>query len=168
MPDISPFLWFDHQAEEAANFYVSVFPGSRITEISRYGEAGPGAVGTAMVVAFELRDQSFQALNGGPHYSFTPAISFVVPCDHQTELDAIWDKLCDGGSAHACGWVTDRFGVTWQIIPRILSELLGDDDRDKANRVMEAMLKMVKLDFAQLRQAYAGEREMIAVIEDGR
>jgi predicted 3-demethylubiquinone-9 3-methyltransferase (glyoxalase superfamily) len=159
MPSINPFLWFDNQAEEAANFYISVFPGSRITEVSRYGDAGPGTPGSVMVVAFELNGQIFQALNGGPRYTFSPAISFFVPCETQAELDAIWDKLSAGGNAMACGWITDRYGVTWQIVPRVLLEMLRDDDRARADRVMEAMFGMVKLDVPALQAAFAGSSQ---------
>jgi predicted 3-demethylubiquinone-9 3-methyltransferase (glyoxalase superfamily) len=159
MPSLNPFLWFDNQAEEAANFYISVFPGSRITEVSRYGDAGPGTPGSVMVVAFELNGQTFQALNGGPRYTFSPAISFFVSCETQAELDAIWDKLSDGGNPMACGWITDRYGVTWQIVPRVLLEMLSDEDRVRADRVMEAMLEMVKLDVPALQAAFAGSSQ---------
>jgi predicted 3-demethylubiquinone-9 3-methyltransferase (glyoxalase superfamily) len=158
MQPIAPMLWFDSQAEEAADFYVSVFPDSKITSVQRYGEAGPGPAGTAMVVAFTLRGQEFSALNGGPIYQFTPAISFVVDCITQDDVDHYWDGLLAGGGEPVqCGWLTDRFGVSWQVVPRRLAELIGDPDPEKAKRVTAAMLKMIKLDIAGLEAAYAGE-----------
>ena len=155
MQKINPFLWFDTQAEEAAKFYTSVFKNSRIVSVSRYGEAGPGPKGTAMSVTFELEGQRYLALNGGPQFKFTPAISFFVNCDSQQEVDDLWSKLSAGGKEERCGWLTDRFGLSWQIIPKALGELLGDPDREKANRVMQAMLKMVKIDIAGLQRAYS-------------
>ena len=149
-------LWFDSQGEEAAAFYASIFPDSKIGRISRYGEAGPGPAGTAMTVEFELSGQPFVALNGGPQYSFTPAISFQIPCADQAEVDYYWDRLSDGGQEVACGWVTDRFGVSWQVVPTVLPELLGGPDPEAAQRATAAMLSMVKLDIAALQQAYAG------------
>lgn len=154
MKKITPFLWFNDQAEEAVNFYTSIFKNSRITQIERYGEAGPGKPGSVMTTAFELNGQEFLALNGGPEYSFTPAISFYVPCETQEEVDYLWERLTKGGQEVQCGWLTDKFGLSWQIVPTVLSELLGDKDRAKANRVMEAMLQMVKLDIGKLKQAY--------------
>ncbi len=154
MRRITPFLWFDHQAEEAANLYVSVFPGSRIVSVSRYGEAGPGPKGSVMTVAFELDGQAFTALNGGPLFRFTEAISFVVDCKTQEEVDRYWGKLSEGGHEGQCGWLKDRFGLSWQIIPSTLGEMLTDPDPGKARKVMEAMLRMKKIDVAELRKAY--------------
>jgi len=156
MPAITPFLWFDTQAEEAARLYCSIFPNSRILNTSRYGEGGPGPAGQVMTVTFELDGQRFTALNGGPRYSFTEAVSFVVPCETQVELDAIWDPLLEGGKAQACGWLKDRFGLSWQVIPAALARLMSDPDRAKSGRVMQAMLKMVKFDIAELERAARG------------
>ena len=156
MPKITPFLWFDHEAEEAANFYVTVFPNSKIVTTSRYGEAGPGKAGSVMVVSFELDGQVFSALNGGPHMQINGAVSFVIDCADQAEVDWYWDKLADGGQTSQCGWLTDRFGVTWQVVPEALLRLLGDADRQKANRVMQAMLKMTRIEIDKLEAAYAG------------
>ena len=142
---IRPFLWFNDNAEEAANFYVSLFPNSKITNVSRYQEGTPGEPGKVMLVNFELEGLQFLALNGGPIYEFNNAVSFYVDCSDQTEVDHLWDRLGEGGKEIQCGWITDRFGLTWQIVPRILGELLGGDDQEKAGRVMQAMLKMVKL-----------------------
>ena len=157
MKDVSPFLWFDDQAEDAASFYTSIFPNSKITDVSRYGEAGPAARGTVMVVAFELNGQRILALNGGPKFKFTEAISFLVNCETQEEVDDLWEKLGDGGEHGPCGWLKDRYGLSWQIVPTALTELLGDADREKANRVMEAMLQMSKIEIDELRRAYEGE-----------
>jgi predicted 3-demethylubiquinone-9 3-methyltransferase (glyoxalase superfamily) len=157
MPSITPFLWFDTRAEDAATLYVSVFPNSRICDVTRYGAAGPGPEGQAMTVVFELDGQRMTALNGGPHFQFSEAISFVVPCETQGEIDAYWDKLtANGGAPGQCGWLKDRFGLSWQIVPKALAELVGDRDPAKARRATEAMLKMTKLDIAGLRQAHAG------------
>jgi predicted 3-demethylubiquinone-9 3-methyltransferase (glyoxalase superfamily) len=156
MPKISPFLWFDHQAEQAANFYVSVFKNSKVLSISRYGDAGPGPQGSVMTVSFELDGQEFIALNGGPQFKFNEAISFSVDCQTQQEVDEYWSKLTAGGEEVACGWLKDKYGLSWQINPSILGKMLGDPDRTKANRVMEAMLKMKKIDIAGLQQAYDG------------
>src|SRR5262249_6221141 len=131
MQKITPFLWFDKEAEEAANFYVSVFNNSKIVSVGRYGDAGPGPKGTAMSVTFELEGQRFFALNGGPRYTFTPAISLFVNCETQDEVDALWDKLCDGGKPNRCGWLTDKYGLSWQIIPSVLGNLLQSQDREK-------------------------------------
>jgi len=150
---ITPFLWFDGQAEDAARFYVSIFENARITDTSYYGEAGPGAKGKVLSVTFELDGQELIALNGGPHYAFTPAVSFFISCETQVEVDGFWDKLAAGGQIQQCGWVTDRFGLTWQVVPSILGKLLQDKDRAKSQRVMQAMLKMKKLDIAGLEQA---------------
>jgi predicted 3-demethylubiquinone-9 3-methyltransferase (glyoxalase superfamily) len=154
MPQITPFLWFDTQAEEAAEFYVSVFPDSRVLEVARYGEAGPGPAGRAMTVRFELDGQEFLALNGGPEQRFTEAVSFVVSCTSQEEVDGYWERLSEGGEEGVCGWLKDRYGLSWQVVPTILSELLTDPDREKADRVMHAMLQMKKIEIAGLQEAY--------------
>jgi predicted 3-demethylubiquinone-9 3-methyltransferase (glyoxalase superfamily) len=154
MQKITPFLWFDSQAEEAATFYTSLFKNSRITGISRYGEAGPGPKGAVMTVNFELDGQKFMALNGGPVFKFTPAISLFVNCETQEEVDDLWKKLSAGGEKSRCGWLTDKYGVTWQIIPTILGKLMGDPDRKKAGQVMKAMLQMDKIDIKRLEEAY--------------
>ena len=151
---ITPFLWFDNRAEEAANFYVSIFKNSRIGTISRYGEGGPGPKGSVMTVAFQLDGQSFTALNGGPHFKFTEAVSFVVNCDSQKEVDEFWEKLSVGGSEGQCGWLKDKFGLSWQIVPTALMEMLQDKDPKKSQRVMQALMKMKKLDVPTLRRAY--------------
>ena len=156
MPKVSPFLWFDTQAEEAANFYVSVFKNSKITNVNRYGEAGPGKPGSVMTVAFELDGQEFTALNGGPDYRFTHAISFVVNCKDQTEVDYFWDKLSEGGEEVQCGWLRDKYGLSWQVVPEGLGDVLSGDDDEGSQRAMEAMLQMKKLDIDALRRAYAG------------
>ncbi|PYV95542.1 MAG: hypothetical protein DMG89_20905 [Acidobacteria bacterium] len=156
MPKITPFLWFDNQAEEAANFYVSIFKNSKIVNVSRYGEAGPGPKGSAMTVVFQLDGQEFIALNGGPHFKFTEAISFSVDCKTQQEVDEYWEKLSAGGKPGQCGWLKDKYGLSWQIVPSILGQLLGDKDPQKSKRAMEAMLKMTKLDIAALQRAYEG------------
>jgi predicted 3-demethylubiquinone-9 3-methyltransferase (glyoxalase superfamily) len=155
MQKITPFLWFDNQAEEAANFYISIFKNSAIKEVVRYGEAGPGPAGSAMTVSFELEGQAFTALNGGPIFKFTEAISFYVNCQSQAEVDELWARLTEGGEEGQCGWLKDKFGLSWQIVPNRLIELLGDPDPAKANRVMEAMLQMQKIDVPTLEQAYA-------------
>jgi predicted 3-demethylubiquinone-9 3-methyltransferase (glyoxalase superfamily) len=151
---ITPFLWFDNNAEEAMNFYISIFKNSRIKSISRYGEAGPGPKGTVMVGSFELDGQEFTALNGGPRFKFTEAISFVVDCETQEEVDMFWTKLSAGGEESMCGWLKDKFGLSWQIVPRILFELMGDKDPEKSKRVMMAMLKMRKMEIKELQKAY--------------
>ncbi len=156
MPKISTFLWFDRQAEEAANFNVSIFPHSKIVKTARYGEAGPGAKGSVMTVAFELDGQPFVALNGGPEFTFTEAISLSVECKNQEEIDRFWTKLSAGGSQGPCGWLKDRYGLSWQVNPAILPEMLTDRDAKKADRVMAAMLKMHKIDIATLKKAYEG------------
>ena len=153
MQKISPFLWFNDQAEEAMNFYVSIFPNSIVLSVSRYGDAGPGAKGTVMVASFELNGQTFMALNGGPLFTFTEAVSFYVNCETQQEVDYFWDKLCEGGQPSRCGWLKDKFGVSWQIIPTILGQLMGDKDPEVSKRVMQAMLQMQKLDIEKLKQA---------------
>ena len=157
MPRITPFLWFDTEAEAAAELYVSIFENSRITGVTRYGDAGPGPKGQAMTVGFELEGQPYTALNGGPVYKLNEAFSLVVHCRTQTEVDYYWDRLTsDGGSPSMCGWLKDRFGLSWQITPDRLVELLTDPDAGEAQRVMAAMLTMQKIDIAKLEQAYAG------------
>ena len=152
---ITPFLWFDRQAEEAANFYVSIFPNSKIGSTSRYGEAGPGPKGSVMTVAFDLDGLSFTALNGGPMFKFTEAISLVVHCETQAEVDHYWDKLSAGGQQVQCGWLKDKYGLSWQIVPNALIELVQDKDPAKSQRVMAAMMQMKKIDIAGLKAAYA-------------
>lgn len=156
MQKISPFLWFDDQAEEAARFYCSVFGNSRVGDVIRYGDAGPGPKGSPMTVSFELEGQRFTALNGGRSAAFSEAISFVVSCETQDEVDELWERLSAGGETRQCGWLTDRFGVSWQIVPVVLLELLGDPDAERSRRVMEAMLQMTRIDIARLRQAHQG------------
>jgi predicted 3-demethylubiquinone-9 3-methyltransferase (glyoxalase superfamily) len=153
MQKITPFLWFDGEAEEAVNFYTSIFPNSKIVSIMRYGEAGPGPKGSVMSATFQLHGQDFIALNGGPLFTFSPAISFFVDCATQEEIDKLWEKLSAGGEKQRCGWLKDKFGVSWQIIPTALGELLQDEDAARANRVMQAMLQMDKIDIAGLRRA---------------
>jgi predicted 3-demethylubiquinone-9 3-methyltransferase (glyoxalase superfamily) len=159
---ITPCLWFDSEAEEAAEFYIAIFKNSKITDVSRYGEAGKDIhgkePGSAMVVAFELDGHSFTGMNGGPIFKFSEAISFQIDCETQEEVDHFWEKLSEGGDKEAqqCGWLKDKFGVSWQIVPSILPELLGDPDREKAGRAMEAMMQMKKLDIAALKRAYDG------------
>jgi predicted 3-demethylubiquinone-9 3-methyltransferase (glyoxalase superfamily) len=150
---ITPFLWYDGNAEEAVNFYVSIFKNSKVVSMARYGEAGPGPKGSVMTAAFQLDGQDFVALNGGPQFKFTPAISFVVNCESQQEVDDLWEKLAAGGRKDRCGWLQDKFGVSWQIIPTMLSKLLQDKDPEKSKRVMQAMLQMDKIDIGKLRQA---------------
>jgi predicted 3-demethylubiquinone-9 3-methyltransferase (glyoxalase superfamily) len=156
MKKITPFLWFNNNAEEAMNFYVSIFKNSKILNISRYGKGGPGPEGTVMTATFQLDGQEFSALNGGPEFPFTEAISFFVDCQSQAEVDELWDKLSAGGEISRCGWLKDKYGLSWQIIPSVLGELLGDKDPAKSKRVLEAMLKMTKIDISLLKQAYAG------------
>jgi predicted 3-demethylubiquinone-9 3-methyltransferase (glyoxalase superfamily) len=155
MQKITPCLWFDGQAEDAANFYVSIFKNSRITAVSRYGDAGPGPKGSVMTVAFELDGQSFTGLNGGPMFKFTEAISMIVNCETQNEVDHYWGKLSAGGKTQQCGWLKDKFGVSWQIVPTALVELMCDKDPAKSQRAMQAMLQMTKIDIARLREPRA-------------
>jgi predicted 3-demethylubiquinone-9 3-methyltransferase (glyoxalase superfamily) len=155
MTKITPFLWFDTQAEEAAKFYVSIFKNSKMGKISRYGEGGPGPAGSIMTVEFELDGQRFIALNGGPHFKFNESISFSVDCKTQSEVDEFWKKLSAGGQESQCGWLKDRYGLSWQVVPAALGEMLNDPDPAKAKRVMAAMLKMKKIDIAELKKAYA-------------
>ena len=156
MQKITPFLWFDNQAEEAVNFYVSIFRNSRITNIARYGDDAAKVSGrrqgSVMTVAFELDGQPFVALNGGPVFTFSPAVSFVVDCATQEEVDRLWDRLSAGGEPQQCGWLRDKYGVTWQIVPAVLGKLLSDPDAARAQRVMQAMLQMNKLDIGALKQ----------------
>jgi len=154
MQKITPFLWFDDQAEEAMKFYVSLFKDSKILSISRYGEGEPGRPGQVRTGTFRLNGQEFMALNGGPIFKFTEAVSFFVDCETQQEVDTLWEKLSEGGEEGQCGWLKDRFGLSWQIVPSILGKLLNDPDAVKAGRVMQAMLQMRKLDIAKLMQAY--------------
>jgi predicted 3-demethylubiquinone-9 3-methyltransferase (glyoxalase superfamily) len=156
MRKITPCLWFDNQAEEAANFYVSVFKNSKMGSIARFGDAGPGPKGSVMVGSFELDGQRFAALNGGPAFDFTEAISFIVHCETQDEVDTMWGRLCEGGKPGQCAWLKDKFGVSWQIVPNVLPELLADPDPRRSKRVMEAMFQKKKIDIAKLRQAYEG------------
>jgi predicted 3-demethylubiquinone-9 3-methyltransferase (glyoxalase superfamily) len=155
MQKITPFLWFDDKAEEAMNFYTSIFKNSKVGQVTRYGDAGPGPKGTVMSATFQLEGQEFMALNGGPLFQFTPAISFFVKCITQEEIDELWEKLSAGGKPDRCGWLKDKFGLSWQIIPTILVELLHDKDPEKSQRVMKAMLQMDKIDIAGLQKAYA-------------
>ncbi len=155
MHEITPCLWFDTEGEEAATFYTSVFPNSRIVEVARYGSAGPRPEGTVMTVLFDLDGQRFLALNGGPEFTFSEAISFQVSCKTQEEVDAYWSKLSEGGEEGPCGWLKDKFGLSWQIVPKVLVELLGDPDREKSQRVMAAMLKMKKIEIDALERAAA-------------
>jgi predicted 3-demethylubiquinone-9 3-methyltransferase (glyoxalase superfamily) len=156
MQKIMPFLWFDKQAEEAANLYVSLFPDSKLTSVSRYGDGMPLPKGTVMSVTFQLAGQAFMALNGGPAFKFTEAVSFFVSCETQDEIDRLWSKLTEGGEPSQCGWLKDRFGLSWQIVPSVLGDLIGDPDPEKAGRATQAMLKMGKLDIAELKRAHAG------------
>jgi len=154
MQKITPFLWFDGNAEEAMNFYVSIFKDSKVLGITRYGEGGPGPKGTVLTAGFQLNGQTFTALNGGPKFKFTEAISFVVHCKSQEEVDYYWDKLSAGGQQQQCGWLKDQFGLSWQIVPDILIELMQDKDPKKSERVMQAMLKMTKMDIEKLEEAH--------------
>jgi predicted 3-demethylubiquinone-9 3-methyltransferase (glyoxalase superfamily) len=151
---ITPFLWFDHQAEQAAALYTSIFPNSRIGKVVRYGNAGPGPAGSVMIVEFQLDGQPFVALNGGPHFKFTEAISFVVNCETQEEVDHYWEKLSADGAKVECGWIKDKFGLSWQIVPTVLPRLMSDPDPKRTERVMKAMMTMKKLDIRKLQEAY--------------
>ena len=154
MKKITPFLWFNGNAEEAMNFYVSVFKNSKVLGVTRYGDAGPGPKGTVMTANFELNGQEFVALNGGPQFTFSPAISFVAHCESQQEVDELWGKLSAGGREDMCGWVTDKYGLTWQVVPTALIQMLNDKDARKSKSVMQAMLQMKKIDIPTLKQAY--------------
>jgi predicted 3-demethylubiquinone-9 3-methyltransferase (glyoxalase superfamily) len=153
MQKITPFLWFDDKAEEAANFYVSVFKNSKIATVTRYGDAGPGPKGSAMTAVFQLEGQEFIALNGGPHFKFTEAISFVINCDTQEEIDHFWSKLSEGGAESQCGWLKDKYGLSWQVVPAILGQLFSSKDPEQSQRVMKAMLQMKKMDIKTLKEA---------------
>jgi len=153
MQKITPFLWFDDKAEEAMNFYVSIFKNSKVGSVSRYGEVGPGPKGMVMTATFQLDGQDFIALNGGPHFKFTEAVSFSVDCKTQQEVDELWEKLSEGGQKSRCGWLKDKYGLSWQIVPTVLTELLGDKDPAKSKRVMQAMLQMDKIDIETLKKA---------------
>jgi predicted 3-demethylubiquinone-9 3-methyltransferase (glyoxalase superfamily) len=159
MRKITPFLWFEDKAEEAVNFYISIFKNSKIVHVARYGDAGAQASGrpkgTVMTVAFELEGQAFIALNGGPHFTFSPAISFVVNCEAQEEIDELWEKLSGGGETQECGWLKDKYGVSWQIVPTVIGEMMSDPV--KSERVMKALLQMTRIDMAGLKKAYAQE-----------
>ena len=157
MSKIHPFLWFDHEAEAAMNLYVSVFPNSKVLSVQRYGPGGPGPEGSVMTADFELDGQRVTALNGGPVYKPSPAFSFVIDCDGQAEVDHYWDKLLEGGQASQCGWLKDRFGLSWQVVPKQLFETIGGSDAAGRQRAMQAMLGMTKLDVAELQRAYRGE-----------
>jgi predicted 3-demethylubiquinone-9 3-methyltransferase (glyoxalase superfamily) len=157
MQKITPFLWFDDQAEQAVNFYTSIFKDSKVLSVSRYGDAGPGQPGKVMTATFQLNGQEFTALNGGPEFKFTEAISFFVSVETQAEVDELWEKLTAGGEESQCGWLKDKFGLSWQIVPTALGELLGGPDPVKAQRAMQAMLQMRKLDIAALQRAYEGK-----------
>ena len=154
MQKITPFLWFDGKAEEAAKFYTAIFRDSRIVGIMPYGEAGPGAKGTVMSVAFQLEGQDFIALNGGPQFTFSPAISLFVTCETQEEIDELWEKLSEGSEKQICGWLKDKYGVSWQIVPSVVGRMLQDGDAARSNRVMQALMKMDKLDIKRLKEAY--------------
>ena len=151
---ITPFLWLNNQAEEAVNFYTSVFKNSKVIAMSRYGDAGPGPKGSVMTAKFELEGQEFMALNGGPQFRFSEAISFVVNCENQEEVDWFWEKLSEGGKKIQCGWLKDKFGLSWQVVPVILGQLMSDKDPKKTNNVMKALMQMEKLDIAKLKEAY--------------
>jgi len=155
-PKITTFLWFDNNAEEAMNHYVSIFKNAKVLGVTRYGEAGPGPAGTVMVCSFMLEGMEFAALNGGPMFKFNESVSMVVNCDSQAEVDDMWARLGEGGSPSRCGWLKDKFGLSWQVVPRVLIELLQDPDPQKSQRVMKAMLQMDKMDIAKLRSAYQG------------
>ncbi len=161
MKKITPCLWFDNKAEEAAKFYVSLIKNSKIGSITRYGEAGAEAsgrpAGTVMTVTFQLNGQEFMALNGGPQFTFSPAVSFVVNCETQEEIDKLWDKLSEGGEKNVCGWLKDKYGVSWQVVPAVLGEMMQDKDAEKTERVMKAILQMTKIDIKTLQRAYDGK-----------
>jgi predicted 3-demethylubiquinone-9 3-methyltransferase (glyoxalase superfamily) len=156
MKKIIPFLWFDDKAEEAAKFYVSIFKNSRIGTVTRYGESGPGPKGKAMSVIFQLDGEEYYALNGGPMFKFTEAISLFINCETQEEVDELWEKLSEGGQKSQCGWLKDKYGLSWQVIPTALGKYLQDKDPEKSKRVMQAMLQMTKIDIMKLKQAYEG------------
>ena len=157
MQKITPFLWFDNQAEDAVKFYTSIFKNSKTRSVTRYGEAGPGPAGSVLTASFELEGLEFTALNGGPHFKFTEATSFYVNCESQEEVDYFWDRLSEGGQIQQCGWLKDKFGLSWQIIPSALPRMLQDEDPQRSKRVMEAMMPMKKIDIAALERAYHGK-----------
>jgi predicted 3-demethylubiquinone-9 3-methyltransferase (glyoxalase superfamily) len=157
MQKITPFLWYDTQAEEAANYYVSIFKNSKIISVNRYGDTGPGPKGSVMTVEFELDGQRFVGLNGGPHFKFTEAVSFVVGCATQDEVDYFWEKLSDGGQEVQCGWLKDKYGLSWQVVPNIAIEYLKDKDPGKSQRVMKEILQMKKIEIEPLKKAYEGK-----------
>ena len=161
MTRITPMLWFDHQAEEAAQFYKSIFRNSKITGLSRYGDAGPGPKGSVMVVSFELDGQPFTALNGGPRFKFTEAVSFVVNCADQREVDHFWARLLEGGAPQQCGWLKDRYGLSWQVVPAAVIEMLSDPDPVRSQSAMGAVMGMVKIDIAKVRHAYDQGRRSV-------
>jgi predicted 3-demethylubiquinone-9 3-methyltransferase (glyoxalase superfamily) len=156
MQKVTPFLWFDGKAEEAAKFYVSLFKNAKLGEVRRYAEGSPAPAGSAMSASFQIDGQDYIAFNGGPHFKFTPAVSLFVNCETQEEVDYFWEKLTAGGNESQCGWLKDKFGLSWQIVPAALGQMLGDKDPAKSKRVMEAMLQMRKIDIARLQQAYEG------------
>jgi predicted 3-demethylubiquinone-9 3-methyltransferase (glyoxalase superfamily) len=156
MQEITPFLWFDGKAEEAVSFYVSIFKNSKLLNVARCGAEGPEPKGSVMTASFQLHGQNFIALNGGPMFTFSPAVSFLVNCETQAEVDELWDKLSAGGEKQRCGWLKDKFGLSWQIVPTVLGQMMQDKDAAKAGRVMQAMLQMDKLDIGRLQQAYNG------------
>jgi len=156
MQKITPFLWYDNQAEEAANFYVSIFKNSKVKKVARYPEGSPAPVGSVMTVDFELDGQEFVGLNGGPNFKFTEAVSFVVNCETQEEVDYFWNRLLEGGTESQCGWLKDKYGLSWQVVPTILLELVKDKDPEKSKRVMQAMLQMKKIDIEALKRAAEG------------
>jgi predicted 3-demethylubiquinone-9 3-methyltransferase (glyoxalase superfamily) len=157
MQKITPFLWFDGNAHEAAKYYVSIFKNSKILKVERYGDAGPGPKGSVMIAEFQIEGQKFIALNGGSMYKFTPAVSFMVYCNDQKEIDRLWKKLTAGGKEIQCGWLEDKYGVSWQIVPKVFFKMMGDKDKKKSQRVFAAMMKMVKFDIAALKRAYSGK-----------
>jgi predicted 3-demethylubiquinone-9 3-methyltransferase (glyoxalase superfamily) len=157
---ITPFLWFDENAEEAVYHYISIFKNSKILNVARYGDAGPGPKGKVMTIAFQLEGQQFLALNGGPQFKFTEAISLLVNCDTQVEVDQLWSKLSAGGEEGPCGWLKDKFGLSWQIVPSALGKMMTDKDPEKSKRVMEAMLQMKKMDIAGLERAYSSQQSL--------
>lgn len=153
---IVTFLWFDQNAEEAMNHYVSIFKNAKVVNVTRWGDAGPGPKGSVLTVTFELDGQRFMGVNGGPMFKFSEAVSLMINCDSQEEIDYYWERLCEGGAESQCGWLKDKFGLSWQVVPRVLGEMMQDKDPRKTGRVMEAVLKMVKLDIGTLREAYEG------------
>lgn len=155
MQKITPFLWYNNQAEEAMNYYVSIFKNSKVGRVTRCGDAGPGPKGSVMTATFQLEGQEFMALNGGPMFQFSPAISFFVNCKTQEEVDNLWERLAEGGEKSRCGWLKDKFGVSWQIIPTVLGELMNDKNPAKAKNVMQAMLQMDKIDIKRLQEAHS-------------